>query len=239
MRPTRQSCPKAPTEANLCIRLSSGIVHYFMDVILLLWGSLHMKGMRSLLLIWALLFASFAVAARAQDGPETDGNEVEFWTTGGHGTNGITQHTGLWTAGFRYGWVITEPHGPGALRGRFEYAVDAVPVFVVFQPTNTAYGIALNPADLIWNFDTHGRIVPYLELGGGALFTNTKVPAGTSRINFTTAGAVGVHFLASKLTWSADVRFMHISNAGLESPNPGINTVQLRLGVGWFTHPRH
>jgi hypothetical protein len=32
---------------------------------------------------------------------------------------------------------------------------------------------------------------------------------------------------------------MHISNAGLQALNPGINTVQLRLGVGWFTHPRH
>jgi hypothetical protein len=48
-----------------------------------------------------------------------------------------------------------------------------------------------------------------------------------------------VHFLAGKMNWTADVRFMHISNAGLEKPNPGINTVQLRLGVGWFTHPHH
>jgi hypothetical protein len=27
---------------------------------------------------------------------------------------------------------------------------------------------------------------------------------------------------------------MHISNAGLATPNPGINTVQVRLGVGRF-----
>ncbi len=185
-----------------------------------------------------LLLAALACPAHAQNGPETDGNEIEFWTTGGHGTNGITQHTGVWTAGFRYGWVITPPHGRGFLRGRFEYAVDAVPVFMVFQPANTAYGAAINPFALIWDFDTRGRFVPYVELGGGVLFTNTQVPAGTSRINFTSAGAVGVHFLAGKMTWSADVRFMHISNAGLETPNPGINTLQLRLGLGWFTHRR-
>src|SRR5579863_2833515 len=89
-----------------------------------------MKAVGMLLFSCALLLAGFAAPARAQDGPETDGNEVEFWTTGGHGTNGIAQHTGVWTAGFRYGWVISEPHGPGFLRGRFEYAVDAVPVFV-------------------------------------------------------------------------------------------------------------
>ncbi|MGA7796859.1 MAG: acyloxyacyl hydrolase [Candidatus Acidiferrales bacterium] len=198
-----------------------------------------MKSFGILFLFGGMFLACFAAPALAQDGPETDGNEIEIWTTGGHGTNGITQHTGIWTAGFRYGWVITAPRGPGFLRGRFEYAVDAVPVFVVFQPTNTAYGAAINPVGLIWDFDTRGRVVPYLDLDGGVLFTNTQVPAGTSRINFTTAGAVGLHFLAGKMNWTADVRFVHISNAGLQALNPGINTVQLRLGLGWFTHPHH
>lgn len=184
------------------------------------------------------MFTGFASLAYAQEGPQTDGNELEIWTTGGHGTNGVTQHTSVWTAGFRYGWVITEPHGPSFLSGRFEYAVDAVPAFVVFQPKNTAYGAAVNPVDLIWDFDAHGRFVPFAELGGGALFTNSQVPTGTSRVNFTTAGALGVHYLAGKYTLTADVRFMHISNAGLEKLNPGINTVQLRLGLGWFTHQR-
>jgi hypothetical protein len=198
-----------------------------------------LKAIGMILFLCGLLLSGFASPLRAQDGPETDGNEIEFWTSGGHGTNGSTQHTGVWTAGFRYGWVITAPHGPGFLRGRFEYAVDAVPVFVLFQTTNTAYGAAVNPFALIWNFDTHGRVVPYVDLGGGALFTNTQVPPGTSRINFTTVGAVGFHFLAGKMNWTADVRFMHISNASLEKLNPGINTVQLRLGLGWFTHPHH
>lgn len=208
-----------------------------MDTALLLRKSPFRMAIGISLLFCGMLLAGFVSPARAQDGPATDGNEIEFWTTGGHGTNGSTQHTGVWTAGFRYGWVITEPHGPGFLRGRFEYAVDAVPVFVVFQPTNTAYGAAVNPFALIWNFDTHGRVVPYVDLGGGVLFTNHQVPPGTSRINFTTAGAVGLHFLTGKATWSADVRFMHISNASLATLNPGINTVQLRLGLGWFTHP--
>jgi lipid A 3-O-deacylase len=195
-----------------------------------------MKTARIFFLLSGMLLAGFASPLRAQQGPQTDGNEVEFWTSGGHGTNGVSQHTGVWTAGFRYGWVITAPHGPGLLRGRFEYAVDAVPVFVVFQRTNTAYGAAIDPVGLIWDFDTHGRVVPYIELGAGALFTNTQVPAETSRVNFTSAGAVGLHYLAGKLTWTADVRFEHISNSGLQALNPGINTVQLRLGVGWFTH---
>jgi len=194
------------------------------------------KAIGMLLVSCGLLLFGSASPLRAQERPETDGNEIELWTAGGHGTNGTAQHTGVWTAGFRYGWIITAPHGPGLLRGRFEYAVDAVPVFVVFQRSNTAFGAAINPFGLIWDFDTHGRVVPYIELGGGALFTNTQVPAGTSRINFTSAGAIGVHFLSGKVNWTADVRLMHISNSGLQALNPGINTVQLRLGIGWFTH---
>jgi hypothetical protein len=37
---------------------------------------------------------------------------------------------------------------------------------------------------------------------------------------------------------SLELRYMHISNAGLATPNPGINTVQVRLGVGKFFRPK-
>ena len=88
---------------------------------------------------------------RAQ-GPEGGGNEIQVWTGGGHGLNGSTSDTGVWNLGFRYGWVLTDPIGPGPLRGRFEYAVDVVPAFVLTQRTNTAYGIVLHPLALKWNF---------------------------------------------------------------------------------------
>src|SRR5215470_10479773 len=115
----------------------------------------------------------------AQSGPTGGGNEVQVWTGGGHGLNGSTSGTGVWNLGFRYGWVLTDPLGPGALRGRFEYAIDVLPAFVLTQRTNTAYGIGLNPFALKWNFGDDRKTVPYAELGGGVLFTNTDVPEGT------------------------------------------------------------
>ena len=42
--------------------------------------------------------------------------------------------------GLRYGMILTAPHGPGFLRGQLEYALDVVPVWVITQKTNTAYG---------------------------------------------------------------------------------------------------
>ena len=179
-----------------------------------------------------------APRVEAQAEPEADGNELQFWTGGGHGLNGSTSDTGVWNVGFRYGWVLSNPIGPGPLRGRFEYAVDVVPIFLLTQRTNTAYGIGLNPFALKWNFVPRHGVVPYVDIGGGTLFSNTEVPPGTSRVNFTTSGAVGVHFLHSKYNWSAEVRYMHISNAGLATPNPGINTIQVRIGFGRFTQPQ-
>jgi lipid A 3-O-deacylase len=188
-------------------------------------------------ILTAFVFAVFlsAPAVHAQAGPVEGGHEIQVWTGGGHGTNGKQSGDGVWNVGFRYGLILTNPHGPGFLRGRLEYAVDAVPLFLVVQKTNTAYGAGINPFAFKWALDTHGSVVPYLELGGGTLFTNTKVPEGTSRINFTTGGAVGLHFLRSKHNISAEVRYMHISNAGLASPNPGINTIQFRIGFGRFS----
>ena len=44
----------------------------------------------------------------------------------------------------------------------------------------------------------------------------------------------GMHVLGSRFNWSIEARYMHISNAGLATPNPGINTFQVRLGIGRF-----
>jgi hypothetical protein len=163
------------------------------------------------------------------------GHEIQFWTGGGHGLNGSQSGDSVWNLGFRYGWILTAPHGPGFLRGRLEYAVDAVPAFVIWQKQNTAYGVGVDPFAFKWTLDRPGSVAPYFEIGGGTLFTSTNVPAGTSRINFTTSATLGLHFLQSKHNLSAEVRYMHISNAGLATPNPGINTIQVRLGFGWFS----
>ena len=172
--------------------------------------------------------------AWTQQGPEDGGREVQVWSGGGYTVPGGTKNTGVWNLGLRYGWVLTRPHGPGFLKGRFEYAVDAVPMFLVFQPANTSYGIGFNPIDLKWNFATRGKAVPYLEIDGGTLFTNHAVPSGTNTVNFTSSGVIGVHLLGPRHNFNVEARYMHISNAGLATLNPGINTFQVRLGIGKF-----
>ncbi len=191
-------------------------------------------------LFWAGVAATMILAstASAQSGPDKGSHDLQIWTSGGHGLTGSTSSTELWNVGLRYGWVLTGPVGPGFLKGNLEYAVDVVPVFLVFQPANTAYGFGLNPIALKWNFAPEHKVRPYLEIGGGTLFTNNQVPSDTSRVNFTSGGALGMHFLRNKYNWAAEVRFMHISNASIANHNPGINTVQIRIGFGLFTPPK-
>jgi len=185
------------------------------------------------ILLVSFLFAIFASVLHAQDGPEKGATEVQIWTSAGHSVPGGRGDTGIWNVGLRYGWVLTGSHLPGFLKGRLEYAIDAVPAYLIFQPSGTVYGVGLNPLNLKWNFLSHRNLSPYLELSGGTLFTTSKVPPGTSGVNFTSGAALGTHFLG-KNAWAIEARYLHISNAGLGDLNPGINLFEIRLGVGKF-----
>lgn len=194
--------------------------------------------MRALTKNLAVIFLVFvgSVFAWAQARPEDGARELQVWAGGGPSVPGGTTDTDVFNAGVRFGWVLTRPHGPGFLKGRFEYVLDGTPVFLVFQKANTAYGAGFSPVGLKWDFASRGPVAPYFEINGGTLFTNHDVPTGTSQVNFTSAAAFGVHLLGQKYNWSIEARYMHISNAGLASLNPGINTVQVRLGFGKFWH---
>jgi lipid A 3-O-deacylase len=192
-------------------------------------------------LFLAVLVAPFLLVphARAQSGPQAGGYDWQVWSGGGHAINGTQSSDTVANLGGRFGLILTDPHGPGFLRGRLEYAIDVVPLFLVSQKSGTAYGFGVNPFAFKWALDTHKNVVPYFEIGGGTLFTNVEVPEESSHVNFTTSGALGLHFLRSKYNVSTELRFMHISNAGISKLNPGINTLQLRVGFGRFTRPKH
>ena len=116
--------------------------------------------------------------AWAQARPEDGGHEVQVWTGGGHSVPGGTSDTSVWNAGVRYGWILTQPHGPGFLKGRFEYALDAMPVFMVFQRYNTAYGAGFSPLGLKWDFAARGRIEPYLRIEWRDSVYQSRCPTG-------------------------------------------------------------
>ncbi|MGH9173936.1 MAG: acyloxyacyl hydrolase [Vicinamibacterales bacterium] len=135
------------------------------------------------------------------------------------------------------GWIMSGPRGSGALRGRFEWAVEAVPVYGQFAP-QTTYGFGLTPLVWRWNFVPQGKLAPYAELAGGALWTKDDVPARTTNSNFTAHAGAGVRiFLRPQDAVVVSYRLHHISNGNRLERNPGVNAHVFQ--VGWsYLRPR-
>jgi hypothetical protein len=178
----------------------------------------------------AAVILLLCVCAAAQDFPSASIKkgtwEMGVWSGGGFWVPGGTEDTQVWNAGLRVGYLLTD---------HFEYAVDLIPAYAIFQPVQNAFGAGFTPVIVKYNFTSGTTVAPYVEAGGGLLFTNHDVPAGTNQVNFTPQAAFGLQlFPRAKRSINLAVRYVHISNAGLSTPNPGINTVQFTVGYHWW-----
>jgi hypothetical protein len=177
------------------------------------------------------------------DGPEKNSNEWQVWAAGSVplGIFDTDPTATIWVAGATYGRVLTDAHAPSVFRGRFETGFEIDPFLEVDLPQHHVYAPGFTPVILKWDLVTRRRFSPYLEWAGGAVWGNHQVVPGTTTFNFMPSVGIGTNFPcagAGKFSCTIDVRYFHISNAGLTAYNPGLNTVQIRLGFGLFTHPK-
>ena len=177
----------------------------------------------------------------AQSGlPEAQHRNWDFnvWVAGATGeenTNSFSEAQTL-TAGVFVGKELTGEIGRGWRQGRFEYGFDIIPIFGQLRP-RAIYGGGFEPVILRWNSSLHvGRVAPYIELAGGALRTNSNLPAGdTSNFNFTARGGGGIQIFTNRRRFAEiGCRWEHISNANLGVRNPEFNGIQVSLGFHWF-----
>jgi lipid A 3-O-deacylase len=182
----------------------------------------------------------------------------------------VTPSSTYLSLGARAGKVMSPAWGPGLLRGRFEYSAEAMPwwqgrtatferynltatndpnIAVSSGPYKTggAYnGISVTPVLLRWDLGGSRRILPFVQGGGGLIWTNHKFPPvgplpapghqGTSVWNFTPQFGVGFqYFLKPRRSITFNANAVHISNASLGDANPGVNaTVQFQIGYSWW-----
>jgi opacity protein-like surface antigen len=130
-------------------------------------------------------------------------------------------------------WQITlaDPIDKGCWSGSVAVGVELALVGVI-QPTG-AHGVGFTPK-LTYTFSSFGRVKPYIEGGGGPLWTNFdgRIPEQGSDFNFLVWGGTGVSYdLTALWALNAGIRFSHISNAGIESPNGGLNYFLPFVGV--------
>jgi lipid A 3-O-deacylase len=164
-------------------------------------------------------------------------------------------------AGFRFGKVLSMPHGPAFVRSQFEWSAEFMPFWLASYPhqTLTLYspssggtasnpyfgydirGFSLTPAQLRLNFAPRGRFVPWAQIACGVLWTERDFPLiRTSDVNFTPQFGLGTHlFTRPRQSIDFSVNAVHISNGNTADANPGVNvTIQASVGYSWWGAPK-
>ena len=78
-----------------------------------------------------------------------------------------------------------------------------------------------------WSF-----VEPYIDLGSGPMWSNRRIPADTSRVNFQSQITGGAIWLPrSRVPIFTAYRFSHISNGGFAPRNPGVNVYSVIVGA--------
>jgi Lipid A 3-O-deacylase (PagL) len=138
---------------------------------------------------------------------------------------------------FHVGRVLTSEHGPGWIRGTFEWDVSVIPV-EIFWVLGSHYAGGFEALGPRWNFtNDRRRVVPYAGLTGGMLLSPRNFPPGdTLQMNFTAAIDVGAHlFHRHQRSIDIGTRVQHVSNAYLGRLNPGVPlSLQVTLGYSWY-----
>jgi lipid A 3-O-deacylase len=201
-------------------------------------GRAVQAGMKILASIVGALLLATTVAAqdRLADSLARGTWELAPFIGGGSGV-GKSSSTEFFYAGGRGGLILTGEHLPGFLRGNFEWAVDAMPVYSVFTPNGAVYGGSFKPVIWQWNFTSGEKIVPYVAAAGGIVFTASNVPPGdTSTVNFTSQLVVGTRvFTKPRRAFFVEGALGHFSNASLGNHNPGYNvTLVFTVGYSWL-----
>lgn len=127
--------------------------------------------------------------------------------------------------------TVTNPIGNEWWSGSIALGVE-VALLGIVEPTG-AYGVGFAPK-AAYTFTSFGRLNPYIEGGGGPLWTNFegRVPEQGSDFNFLVWGGAGANYaLTTRWALNVGVRFSHISNADTDTPNSGLNYLLPFAGV--------
>ena len=119
--------------------------------------------------------------------------------------------------------TVTDPIGSSWYRGQVSLGAELL-ALGTSEPMS-GYGVGVTPK-LQYTFVSLDRLRPYLEGGGGPLWTDLggQVPEQPGEFNFVVWGGAGGSWLLTP-HWALNVgyRFVHISNGGTRTPNAGLN----------------
>lgn len=130
------------------------------------------------------------------------------------------------------GFVLTDEVGSGWARGNFELLLEPTLVRLDARKSATVGGLAALGR---WVFARGGPVRPYLEGGVGVVGGRTELHQTTCDVNFVLGGGPGVLlFMSERAALTIGYRFQHISNGGKCTPNLGVNSSVVIVGVSYF-----
>lgn len=146
-----------------------------------------------------------------------------------------TQPSKLFGEALMPSWMITltEPIGAGWYQGQLALGAELI-AFHTYEPI-TAYGAGFTPK-LVYTSTTFGRVGPFVEAGGGPLWTDLggRVPEQPEQFNFLVwAGAGASYSYDSYMGVDCWLSRVHISNGGTRSPNFGLNVGLPFIGLSY------
>jgi hypothetical protein len=167
-----------------------------------------------LLALAATLAAFGASAVRAVEPPAVGDYELGLQT--GY-MFGITNNSQAVTFLPRFGRVMWV----GGSEHPVTFGIEGL--FTRFYETNHAMELGGGPI-LRWRM-VREWVQPYAEVGVGMLYSDLKTFSLSSRVLFSVDGAVGVEVpVGERGGITLGYRFRHISNAGQDEVNPGLNS---------------
>lgn len=81
------------------------------------------------------------------------------------------------------------------------------------------------------NWRPDARFGAYAEIGTGPVWSNRRIPAATSQINFESQLGLGFVLRTTRRPFYFGYRFSHISNGGIVKRNPGLQVNAIVAGV--------
>lgn len=135
--------------------------------------------------------------------------------------------------------ALTDVIGSGWYAGRLAIGAELFSLKTTDPIAATGMGIA---PKLVYTWTSLGRLRPFVEGGGGPLWTDLggRVPEQPGQFNFLVWGGAGCAW-AIDASWSvqAGYRFVHISNGGTRDPNSGLNVGMPFMGLSYAFSSQH
>lgn len=141
-------------------------------------------------------------------------------------------------AGVRFGWIVDPGRvATNNLKGHFEAIAEISGSSITDGAGDFMGGIG---AKIRYNFaNPNANVVPYVQLGAGLNFNDvykdeTQGLIGQA-LEFSLETSVGLRFPVSR-NWSVDIEgmFHHISNAGMDDRNIGVNAGGVFVGATYL-----